>query len=203
MSRWLLLLLTAATTLGCHVDTEQACGPAMRYDAELFGCVCTDDAIQTEGGCEPCAPDEIPVAGACACPAGEAKDGNNVCVAVPGLGDSCDASRPCTDAVYNLCAGPEGNTTCTRLCAVDEDCTDTYVCADWEPTPSCRTYTGVLASCAVSADCAGYDADTCLQGYCLVTGCTVGVEDCPRGMECCDLSAFALGTACVPPGVCP
>ncbi len=205
-ARWLWLCLAAtltATTSACVPESDDACGPAMRYEAALYACVCTDDAVEVAGGCQRCAADEVPAAGVCACPPGEAKNPSGVCATVPGLGDPCDETRPCTDAVYDTCAGPDGATACTRTCTADADCTDTYVCADWEPAPYCRTYTGVGASCTSHADCATYDADFCGQGRCVVNDCTVGIDECPRGQSCCDLSAFGAGTICLPPGACP
>lgn len=184
--------------LGC--DSDDLCGTAMRYDEAANACVCDDDAIAVTGGCQRCAADEVPTAGVCACPPGESKDGNGHCATVPGLGDTCDAATPCTDAVYGLC-GTQG--TCTRTCATDDDCPQAYTCADWEPAPSCRTFSGVGDTCAGPEDCAGNDAAFCAQDTCAVAGCTLGVDDCPRGSVCCDFSAFGIGTMCSSPELCP
>jgi hypothetical protein len=127
-----------------------------------------------------------------------------VCAALPGLGDSCDGDHPCIDATYDMCAETSiGAFTCTRGCATDDDCPGAYTCADWEAEPYCREFTGVGTACTTSDDCAGLDADFCIQGYCVIDGCTVGVDECPRGMACCDLSAYGIGTLCIPPESCP
>jgi hypothetical protein len=123
---------------------------------------------------------------------------------VPGLGDDCDADHACTDAVYDTCAETStGSFTCTRACVTDDDCPAAYTCADWEPEPYCRVFTGVGVACDGPADCAGFDADLCGEGTCAVDGCTVGIDECPRGTECCDLSQYGVGTVCVPLGACP
>jgi hypothetical protein len=208
MSNLLRLALAATlatTSTGC-LDSflEPACGSYMYYDPEVAACLCDDNAIPVPLGCQPCAADEVVVGTQCACPPGQTKDAADLCVAVPGLGDTCDETHPCTDAVYDTCAETSVDAyTCTHACGIDDDCPAAYTCADWESAPYCREFTGVGNACAGPADCAGLDADFCAQGLCVVDGCTVGVEECPRGMACCDLSEFGIGTLCIPPEYCP
>ncbi|MEO8701862.1 MAG: hypothetical protein ABI867_17590 [Kofleriaceae bacterium] len=171
----------------------------MSFDAAAGVCVCADNAIADGGGCLPCAADEIKSGDTCGCPAGAAKNADGVCAMVPGLGAACDDATPCTSEFYGLCQAGA----CTKACAIDTDCPDTYTCADWEPEPYCRTFTGFGATCSTSEACAGFDADFCAQGSCVVDGCTVGVDDCPRDTACCDFSSFGIGTVCAPAELCP
>jgi len=200
--RWLAAI--AATALaGCVYDSTDPCGPNMRYERASGVCVCADNAVVDGFGCTACTADEIVVGSVCACAPGEAKDLRNVCATVPGLGTTCDAADPCTDSTYDYCAVRKGAGACTERCTVDTDCPDTYVCAVWEATPSCRVYTGYGASCTIPSDCEDFDASSCLGGYCVVQGCTLGVDDCPRDTQCCDFSSFGVGTVCAPATECP
>ncbi len=192
----------ASVLAGCLYEPGNTCGPYMRYEIALGVCVCNDDAIAVGGGCTPCASDEVVVGLTCACPAGETKNVDNRCAEVPGLGAACQAAGECTEAPHDFCAVRDGIGSCTSQCAVDTDCPDSYVCADWEPVPYCRTYTGYGATCTTT-ECAGYDASLCIQGHCVVQGCTLDVNDCPRDTACCDFSTFGIGTLCVPAGSCP
>lgn len=90
--------LVALAVSACIYDPGRRCGPAMTYVAETNTCVCDANAIAVIGGCQPCAPDEVPVEGLCACPPGQAKNADSVCEAVARLGDACDAeTAPCHD----------------------------------------------------------------------------------------------------------
>lgn len=195
-----LVLLAAAT--GCVYDADDRCGTAMHYDAALIACVCDDDAIATATGCTPCAADEVVAGGACACPPGEAKDPANVCVPVVGLGDPCTSPTDCTNPTYGFCAPPSAGSaagTCTSACTSDADCGAAYTCATWETQPYCRPYSGLGATCASSDDCAGNDAafcDTFQSHTCIVAGCSLALDDCPRGLTCCDYTSFGLGHLC-------
>jgi hypothetical protein len=135
--------------------------------------------------------------GVCMCDPDTVADGGS-CRVLPGLGAACDAATACDDS-YPVC----WRSSCTKTCAADTDCPDSYVCADWETTPVCRTFTGFGASCVGPEDCASFDANACLQGHCGVVGCTVGVDDCPRDTKCCDFSALGFGTVCAPAEYCP
>jgi hypothetical protein len=203
MSSTLLFATLIGSAIGaCLYDAEQRCGPAMQFVEAANACVCDSNAIAVAGGCKPCADDEVATGGACACPAGQTKNESNVCVTVAGLGDACDtASAPCNDAVYSYCAtnGSGTSGTCTRACASNADCDAAYTCATWEALPYCRAYRGVGASCTTPADCTG-DAkfcDTFQTHSCVVSGCDLGKNDCPRGTTCTDLSMFALPNLCV------
>jgi hypothetical protein len=175
----------------------------MRYDGVIAVCLCADNAVSEPGGCRACADDEIVVGDACACAPNQTKNPAGVCAAAPGLGVSCDAANPCSDAIYDFCAVRGGVGSCANRCTTDTDCPASYVCADWEAVPSCRTFTGYGMTCAAPDGCASFDANTCLQGYCVVHGCTVGTDDCPRDTKCCDFSGFGLGTVCAPAENCP
>lgn len=195
---------------GCAIDDAEKCGPAMVYtDAHV--CVCVENAIEVPGGCEPCPDGDVvdETNQVCACPTGQLRDGDGVCEEVAGLGDACNGvDLTCQDAVYGFCAVGDDATTgyCTRTCVDDSDCELDYTCAVWEAEPYCRTFTGVGQACESSDDCAGNDAAFCetFQSHsCQIQGCTVGVDECPRGNSCCDLSGFGLGTLCTPPDSCP
>ena len=196
-----VVVLTALAGSGCLFDSEKRCGPAMTYVTAANACVCDSDAIAVPGGCQVCAADEVPSGGKCACAPGKTKSADNICVTVAGLGDACDtASAPCTDATYSYCAVDGSGTagTCTKQCASNTDCGATYTCARWEAQPYCRTFDGVGATCATSADCTG-DAkycETAQSHVCLISGCSLTANDCPRDLTCCDFSNFGLGTLC-------
>jgi hypothetical protein len=188
-------LIAIALAVGCD---NNDCGPDMSFDDALGVCRCDDHSIAEGGGCTPCADDEIVVGTTCGCSVGESKSGAGVCARLDGQGSSCEASTSCSDATYDYCAVRDGSGVCTNKCVGDSDCSAGYVCADWEATPSCRTFTGYGAACSSLADCAGFDANYCIQGACDVHGCTVGVDDCPRDTKCCDFSSYGLGTLCAP-----
>ena len=202
---WRVAWLVSAVVCGCspYNDDGAICGPEMQFDAADGVCICNDHAVAAAGACVACADDEIVVGTACACAPAETKNADGVCAPTPGLGSACGATTACPDAMYDYCAIRDGSGACTKRCTVDTDCPDTYVCADWEAVPSCRVYTGYGATCAISDDCASYDADYCIQGHCDVHGCTVGVDDCPRGTMCCDLTSYGFGTLCSPAELCP
>ncbi|MCX5747040.1 MAG: hypothetical protein NT062_31605 [Proteobacteria bacterium] len=173
----------------------------MEYVATLAACVCASNAIAVSGGCEACADEEVVVDNQCACPAGEVKDASGTCGTVPGLGTPCNPqASSCTDATYNYCAASGVDTgTCTNRCTVDADCGATGTCADWEPEPYCRTFTGAGKSCAVQADCAGLDAAACdavISHTCIVVGCSVSGNECPRDQVCCDYTSLGYGLLC-------
>lgn len=174
----------------------------MYFADDLGVCVCDNDAVPDGGACTACADDEIVAGAMCACAPGATKNESDVCTTVQGFGSPCTESSGCTNPSYDYCAVRGGAGTCTNQCAADADCPATYVCADWEATPSCRTFTGYGATCTAPADCAGYDATLCTQGHCVVHGCTVGIDDCPRDTKCCDFSSYGLGTLCAPAGAC-
>ena len=199
---WQVAALVATVLTGCVYTEDEACGPNMRFAAELGVCLCNDDAILEGRGCTACAADEVVVGAVCACAPGEAKGEDGLCGVVQGFGAPCDATTSCTSATYGYCSVRGGIGSCTNRCAVDTDCPASYMCADWEPTPSCRTFTGYGATCAGPADCASYDASFCIQGHCTVHGCTVGTDDCPRDTMCCDFSTYGIGTLCAPAGSC-
>jgi hypothetical protein len=197
----LLAGLIALITGACLYDPDHRCGPAMMFVEAANACVCNSNAIPVPGGCQPCAPDEVAVAGKCGCAAGQTKSANNVCVAVAGLGDACNTtSAPCTDTTYSYCAvrGSGTSGTCTRTCSNNADCDSTYTCATWDAHPYCRTFDGAGKSCSTSNDCSG-DATYCdayMTHTCVVSGCSVSDNNCPRGTACCDLSRFGIGTLC-------
>jgi hypothetical protein len=176
----------------------------MSFDAEREICLCAQNAIASTNGCTPCADDEVVTGTTCGCPAGTAKNDTNVCAVVAGLGDACEDHTQCADSTYSFCAPMTAGTTagtCTKMCASDDDCGGAYTCATWEAQPYCRQFSGVGATCAAQEDCAGLDAQACdtFQTHtCMIAGCSLDDGDCPRGMECCDLSAFGAGTICMP-----
>lgn len=186
----------------CFDDADR-CGPSMSYDAARAECLCAPNAIAVEGGCQACADDEVVVAGACACAAGEAKNADGRCAAVTGLGDACGAAQPCTDTVYAYCAPATAgatSATCTKRCTQDADCGAAYTCAIWEPEPYCRAFAGLGDPCSAQSECTG-DAKLCdtVQSHeCLVGGCSLTANDCPRDTQCCDLSVYGAGNVCMP-----
>jgi hypothetical protein len=199
----LLPALIALSGPACFFN-EPACGPSMYYDEATFRCSCVENAILKGGGCTPCAADETVVAGSCACAEGQVKSSTGVCATVAGLGDPCSASAPCTDATYSSCAPSTAGAsagTCTKACTTNTDCDGAYTCATWEPQPYCREFSGVGKSCTSPADCAGNDAAYCESfqtSSCIVSGCSLTAQDCPRNTQCCDFSSFGIGNLCTP-----
>jgi len=198
-----LFLATVGLAGGCAVDASDRCGSAMEYDATLNACVCVPNAVISGLGCTPCADDETVVSGSCACAPGSAKNAENVCERVVGLGDACDATSTCTNDKYSYCApstaGVATSNTCTAPCTSDADCDAAYTCATWEAQPYCREFAGFGKSCGTSADCADTDAkycDTFQTHTCVVNGCSLETSDCPKGTMCCDFSNYGLGTLC-------
>lgn len=198
-----LVASIAAYFGGACIDDSERCGSNMVFDEKRYACFCDDHSVSLDGSCKACAADEVVVGGVCGCPPGEVKNEANLCAAVAGLGDPCSADQPCSDATYNVCAPATAGSsagTCTSSCTSDADCSPSYTCAVWESAPYCRQFSGLGAGCASDADCAGFDAtvcDTYLSHTCIVAGCSVNANDCPRGLTCCDLSAFGAGTACL------
>jgi len=196
-----LAALTGLTVGACLYDADHRCGPAMSFVAAASACVCDSNAIAVPGGCQACAADEVVAAGKCACPAGQTKSAAGACVLVAGLGDPCDtASAPCTDHTYSFCAVKGSSTagTCTKACGSSADCDAAYTCATWKTQAYCRTFSGVGDACGSSADCTG-DANYCdtFQTHsCIVSGCDLVKNDCPRGMTCGDFSGFGLPNLC-------
>lgn len=185
----------------CLYDSGRRCGPAMQFVEAADACVCDSDAVPVAGGCQRCAADEVAAGGKCACPPGQTKNAQGVCATVAGLGDACDtASTPCTDPTYSYCATKGSATagTCTKSCTSNADCDAAYTCATWEAHPYCRTFAGLGDTCGSSADCTG-DAtycDTFQSHTCIVQGCSLTDNDCPRDQMCCDFSNYGLGTLC-------
>jgi hypothetical protein len=190
-----------AIAAGCMYDASRPCGPNMHFDDTLEACMCDDHAAPVDGGCQPCAADEVVVANACACPSGTSKDAANVCTTVPGLGDPCDATTPCDDATYSYCGMKDGATagSCTNQCASNNDCIDSYTCATWLAQPYCMVFDGLGKPCTTQDDCAGSDAtfcDTYISHTCVVANCTLTGNECPRGLTCCDLSNYGIENLC-------
>jgi len=190
----LFALVGAIMPSACVYDSSDRCGPNQVMYEDLR-CVCDEFSAQTATGCERCGANEVPGATGCE-PAG-------------GIGAACDATKPCTDAVYNHCeAGANGSGYCTKAdCASTDDCTGGYAC-DLSVTPSVcrRPPAGLGMSCTADADCAGTEAtycDTFQSHSCLVQGCSVAPDNCFTGWDCCDLSAFLVPQPiCVPEGAC-
>lgn len=189
--------MVIAATTGCIYDSSDRCGAYMTYDTARAACRCDDNAVIDGLGCKPCAADEVVFAGACGCAPGSAKNAQDVCERIAGLGDPCTSATDCTNPAFAYCA--PGTATCTSTCADNSGCGDAYTCATWEAQPYCRQFVGLGQSCASSADCAGTDAAFCdiYQTHtCIVAGCSLATDDCPRGTMCCDFSQYGLGTLC-------
>ena len=181
----------------------------MVFSADAHVCLCDGKSIKVAGACERCPKGRMPAGDKCVCPAGMQEGADGTCTEISGLGDACDATHPCGDAVYDYCAmqpdASEG--ICTKRCTTDDDCDETYTCADWEATPYCRQFTGVGTACSMPGPddpVCDADADYCFMGQCFVRSCTVSEDhakdDCPRDRKCCDvgfLNAPGVTTACV------
>ena len=181
----------------CLYNPDQRCGPAMHFVEAANACACDSNAVAVPGGCKRCASDEVATTAGCACAAGQTKNDSNVCVTVAGLGDACDTvTAPCNDTTYSYCATKGASTagTCTKSCTASTDCASAYTCATWEAHPYCRTFSDVGKACAGQGDCTG-DANMCdtFQSHtCIVSGCDLVKNDCPRGQTCTDFPSYQL-----------
>ena len=143
---------------------------------------------------------------ACECEPGYARPGpDEPCEEASGLGAECDPESPACEAPYPHCEPAEEGGYCTiGDCTSNEDCDGGYACND--QSVCVRPPIGLGASCSGPEDCAGTEAtfcDTFMTNSCQVEGCSLDVEDCFEGYECCDFSSFGLAQPlCVPAGAC-
>lgn len=205
---WSLLGLTLAS--GCLYESGDRCDSTQRFDAASGVCVCQENTVPGEHGCESCPEHEVPQGPSCVCSDGYARPAEGgACALIPDtLGAACDPSAPSCAPEYPTCH-PLDDTTgyCTAECTTSGECSGGFVC-DTSSNPSyCqRPPTGVGHTCSSSADCAGFEATYCetLQAHvCLVQGCTKSPNTCFSGNDCCDLTMVGLPTLCVPTGTCP
>ena len=205
-----LLAVLGALTSACVYDASDRCGPhQVMYKDQ--SCVCDASSAPTATGCVVCSADEVPGATGCTCKPGYSRpQADAACELAPiGLGAPCDANTPCADAEFDNCeTGADGKGYCTDTgCSSSADCSGGYAC-DTQPSPSVcrRPPLGLGMSCTANADCADTEATYCdsFQSHsCLVQGCSLSLDDCFSGWECCDLSAFGVPQPlCVAQGAC-
>src|SRR4051812_9968543 len=115
-----ILVLIAAG--GCVYDAGDRCGANMTYDPVLQACLCADNAIVEGLGCKACPADEVVIAGACGCAPGSAKNADNLCERITGLGDPCETAADCTNPAYAYCAPSVAGSSCTSKCSDDSGC---------------------------------------------------------------------------------
>ncbi|MDB4988726.1 MAG: hypothetical protein JWN04_3904 [Myxococcaceae bacterium] len=198
----LVCLAGAASLTGCLVDTDKRCSANEKLvDKDFAGCVCVDNAVLNakKDGCDLCGANTVVKDGACVCATGYAKlaaDGECVMSA---LESPCSASSGCTGD-YPFCA-PGGY--CSKSgCRTAADCPATYACETNQSPPYCsRPPVGQGAVCDVaknSADCTA-EADYCVMGHCVVSGCAT-TKTCHGDWVCCDFSRFGLRDICTTPG---
>jgi hypothetical protein len=129
-------------------------------------------------------------------------------VAPGGLGDPCDASKPCASDRFSEChIVADGAGYCTTTsCSTDADCGGDYSCASEGSATYCkRAPRGLEKACTSQADCEGLDASYCaitpFSSNCAIPKCSLSGSDCPSGYSCMDFSAFMPGipTLCVKP----
>ncbi|MBN1605986.1 MAG: hypothetical protein JW940_05105 [Polyangiaceae bacterium] len=196
----------------CVYDPENQCSDGqVLYQDGSERCVCDSSSMWTPQGCVPCGKHETAGPGGCVCVEGFVRTSEaSACEPAPkGLGTACDPeATPCVDATYDYCFvdAPKPGYCTTQGCTGDDDCPSGYGC-DSSVSPSvCRMAPdGLGKACESDADCEGTEApycDTFASHTCLVPGCTVTPDNCFRGYECCDLSAYGMGTLCVPQGGC-
>lgn len=210
-SKWrgVVLALPGLIALGCVLDDDDLCGPNQVIWGDDQRCVCAEGTMYTADGCVPCGANETSSPAGCTCDAGYARSGpGQPCLEIPaGIGDACASSAECTNPDYPHCELTGAGGYCTKQnCATPADCSGGFAC-NLNATPSyCqRPPVGAGQACAVPEDCAGTEAifcDTIVSGTCLVQDCSLAPDDCFTGMECCDMSAFALPNLCIPEGQC-
>lgn len=206
----------ALLAAGCLYDRGDRCGSGQRLDDQGLYCQCLDGLVPDPGGrgvCVACPAHERAAGTRCECTDGFSRPApDKACEpATAGLGEACDATRPCAVASFPHCQAT-GSTSgyCTSTgCATSQDCRGGFACVDGASGRYCkRPPVGQNKSCAGDADCAGTEATLCDTLYskrCLVQGCKVDdPSTCHEGFRCCDLSGFGLAkTVCVDLPQCP
>ena len=195
----------------CVYDSQARCGPGQVYNDEFTECLCGPGLVLTGTTCVPCGEHEIAGTNGCVCETGYARAGaTSPCTLKPAaLGSTCNTTTtPCTDLVYSYCAPAGTDGYCTKSgCTSSAEC-DGYACDTTASPAYCRRPpVGAGQACTSAADCAGTEATYCdsyMAHACLVEGCTVSLNDCYEGTDCCDLSQFGVPKpVCVAKGGCP
>ncbi len=175
--------------------------------------MCGEGFVQQGTVCVPCGEHETEKHGACVCDENYQRlTDAAACTAVPmsGLGADC-ALAPCSDPTFSYCVlASNGDRYCSsRGCQTSADCPETYACStDTAGAKFCRrSPLGMTAPCSTDNDCAGNEATFCetlFSHSCLVQGCSLSMNDCFDGWECCDASGYGMPIPiCIPEGMCP
>lgn len=215
---WILTLMSTACVSACVYDSSDRCDADQRYDPPSGLCVITCDEaanrIPGERGCVACGEHEQAEHGVCNCVQGYRRPGAGAaCAAVPeALGAACLKDQDCVDGSFGSChLLDDGTGYCTSEgCTQSSDCSAGYGCNSKASPAFCqRPPRGAGASCSSDVDCAGTEATFCesfQSRACFVEGCSLTVDDCFPGQECCDLTGPSFGLykkqICVDRGSC-
>jgi hypothetical protein len=197
--RSILWLAAPLVLAACIIDSDNPCGPNQHESEGGFaGCVCDPGAIvdADKTGCTLCGANEEVKQGACECKGGFARPAAGQACVASQQGAACTANSGC-GGDFPYCA-PQGY--CTKSpCSSNADCTlGGYACETTASPAYCsRPPTGQGKTCASAADCAGLEANACMGGACLVSGCKTTTR-CHGSWACCDFSAFGMADVCVP-----
>lgn len=194
------LLVPISLLYGCIVD--HACDAnEVELKSSFSGCLCAPGAVLNadKSGCVACGENEEIQNGVCACMTGFARASADAGCSASSQGSACSATTPCNGADFPYCS-PAGYCTLSG-CSTDADCTVGGYACDTTASPAycVRPPSGQGKTCSASADCAGFEADYCAMGTCLVSGCKT-TTTCFGDWACCDFAVYGLADVCLAPG---
>jgi hypothetical protein len=210
--RDLALVLALGPVLGGCIVGDERCSAHQVYRANVQSlryCACAPDAIpSTDGaGCTPCGENELAAGIECVCLDGFARPTpgapcRELAAGEVTLGQACGSDADCGGSFPHCEAAAQGGYCTTTGCTSHADCTDPFYCDKTGATSFCHTPpAGLGLSCQSNADCTGPDATFCdvVQTHsCIVSDCAPDPKKC-GGWACCDFTALAGTTLCVPP----
>ncbi|HTV24216.1 MAG TPA: hypothetical protein VMG12_36240 [Polyangiaceae bacterium] len=209
--RWLRWALACLLAPGCVLDTDDRCGPYEVVYGDDERCVCVNGAAYTPTGCVPCGDFEVAGVTGCVCADGYARPTPEEPCSRQTQGDAgsaCSVDAECTNPSYPHCERrASGAGYCTSQgCTTSEACAEGFDCITSASPSVCRLPPeGAGRACTAAADCAGSEAlfcDTFQSHTCLVQDCSLDVDDCFPGLECCSV-APGVPNICIPSGACP
>lgn len=209
-----VLSLVALAVGGCIIKDGEECdrNQVYRDTSQVDYCDCAPGTVEDPKGfgCLPCGANEDVVAGKCECRSGYSRPpSGGACAPTVGqvLGAACTGAGTCS-APYPYCATDGNEQYCTlEGCGSTKACGDGYRCSGTGSSAYCEKVSGLTTTCASSADCAAFDANSCdtvQTKKCVVALCASDPKKCAGGTVCCDLSGFMPGfSTCISGTSCP
>src|SRR5262249_34263168 len=125
-TRFFLRACLALTLASCLYDPHERCDKNQRFDSATGVCLCTDNTIPREHGCDLCPEHEVAQGSWCACESGYARQAaGGACALLPrALGSDCDPAVGSCDAAFPTChpLAAGGGYCTTSGCASNDDC---------------------------------------------------------------------------------